>query len=65
MPHLSRHPGIPYVEASVKGTPIFFEYDLTKARTLLGFNPRYDIIRMIDDAIAFRNGEDIGVLPTD
>jgi hypothetical protein len=38
---------------------------LTKARTLLGFNPRYDIIRMIDDAIAFRDGMDIGVLATD
>ena len=64
IPHLSRCLDIPYVEASVKGTPTFYEYDLSKARTLLGFDPQYDIIRMIDDAIAFGRGEDIDVLPT-
>ena len=65
VPHLSKRLGIPYVEASVKGTPVFFEFDLAKARTVLGFNPQYDIIRMIDNAIAFRGGEDIGILATD
>ena len=62
---MSKRLGIPYVEAPVKGTPVFFEFDLAKARTVLGFNPPYDIIRMIDNAIAFRGGEDIGILATD
>ncbi len=64
VPYLSQRLGIPYVEASAKGTPTYYEYDLTKARERLGFRPEYDITRMIDDALAFRAGEGIGVLPT-
>lgn len=64
VPYLSQRLEVPYVEASVQGTPTFYEYDLTKARELLGFRPQYDITRMIDDALAFRAGEGIGVLPT-
>lgn len=64
VPHLSRNLGIPYVEAVVEGAPTFYEFDLSKARTLLGFQPRHDILRMIDDALTFRQGKDIGVLPT-
>jgi UDP-glucose 4-epimerase len=64
VPHLSERIGIPYIEASVTdGPPTFYEFDLSKARRLLGFEPRYDVISMIDDALAFRRGEDIGVLP--
>ncbi len=65
VPHMSERLDIPFVDAPVSGTPTFYEYDLTKARTLLGFEPQYDIIRMIDDAVAFSRGEDIGVLPTE
>ena len=63
--HLSERLGIPYVETRLKGDPTFYEFDLSKARKLLGFKPAYDIRRMIDDALAYRRGEDIGVLPTD
>ena len=63
VPHLSEKTGIPYIEASLKGTPTFYEFDLGKARRLIGFQPRHDIVTMIDDAIAFRDGHDIGVLP--
>ena len=62
---LSGRLGIPYVETVLKGDPTFYEFDLSKARRLLGFKPRYDIRRMIDDALAYRRGGDIGVLPTD
>ncbi len=46
-------------------TPItcILDFDISKARKLLGYKPEYDVFRMIDDAIAFRNGEDIGVIP--
>ncbi|MSS72427.1 MAG: NAD(P)-dependent oxidoreductase [Candidatus Latescibacteria bacterium] len=64
VPHLSQNLGIPYVEAVVEGTPTFYEFDISKARNLLGFQPRHDILRMIDDALAFQKGQDIGVLPT-
>jgi UDP-glucose 4-epimerase len=63
VPHLSERTGIPYIEASPKSTPTSYEFDLSKARRLIGFDPQCDIVRMIDDAIAFREGKDIGVLP--
>jgi UDP-glucose 4-epimerase len=64
VPHLSDRTGIPVVDARVSGGVTYYEYDLSKARRLLGFEPEVDIRRMIDDAVAFRAGEDIGVLPT-
>ena len=64
VPYLSEKLGIPYIEAVSQGIPTHYQFDLSKARNLIGFEPQFDIIRMIDDAIAFRNGEDIGVLPT-
>ena len=30
---------------------------------MLGYAPQYDAMRMIDDAVAFREGKDIGVVP--
>lgn len=64
VPYLSDSIGVPYVDARVSGGTTYYEYDLSKARRLLGFQPKYDVRRMIDDAVAFRAGEDIGVLPT-
>jgi UDP-glucose 4-epimerase len=64
IPYLSERLGIPYVEAQSSGVPTYYEYDLAKARRLLDFQPQYDIFRMIDDALAFERGENIGVLPT-
>ena len=64
VPHLSKRLDIPYIDVRVtRGPPSFYEHDLTKARTLLDWEPRYDIATMIDDALAFRSGEDVGVLP--
>ena len=63
VPHLSRRLGIPYIEAISAGIPTFYEFDLSKARRLLGFEPRFDIKRMIDDAVTFRRGEGVGALP--
>ena len=64
VPHLSKCLGIPYEAISVPGPPTFYEYELGKPRSKFGFRPQYDIIRMIDDAVAFREGGDITVLPT-
>ena len=65
VPYLSDRLGIPWVRAVCGGIPTFYEYDLTRARDLLGFKPEFDIFRMIDDAVAYRRGEHTGVLPTD
>jgi len=55
---------LPLVDIQVSGTPTFYEFDLSKAQTALGFQPSCDIVRMIVDALSFRRGEDIGVLLT-
>ena len=65
VPYLSQRLNIPYQEAVLHGPPTYYEYALTKARTLIGFDPQYDIIRIIEDAIAFREGKTIDVLPTE
>jgi len=65
VPYLSDRIGIPWVRAACGGVPTYYEYDLTRAREVLGFNPEFDIFRMIDDAVAYRNGEHTGILPTD
>ena len=39
------------------------EFDISKAQSVLGYQPEYDVIRMIDDAVDFRGGKDIGVIP--
>ena len=54
--------GMPYEEVH---TPVAWrlEFDISKARRVLGYAPEYDVFRMIDDAIAFRAGEDIDVIP--
>jgi nucleoside-diphosphate-sugar epimerase len=64
VPYLSERTGIPFVDATSTAIPTYYEYDLSEARERIGFAPRYDIRRMIDDALAFQRGEDIGVLPT-
>lgn len=64
VPYLSEKLGIPYVDATSRGMPTYYEYDIEKVRTLLGYEPQYGIERMIDDAVAFTRGEQIGVLPT-
>src|SRR5205807_3940001 len=64
VPYLSERIRIPYVEVRSSGVPSYYEFDLSKPRRLIGFTPTVDIFQMIDDALAFRRGENIGVLPT-
>jgi len=64
VPYLSERLAMPYVTGVSRAIPTYYEYDISKARDLLGFRPQHDIFTMIDDALAFRRGEAIGVLPT-
>ena len=41
----------------------WFEVANNKARTNLGYQPKYDFPDMVESALAFRSGKDIGVLP--
>ena len=60
--HLAERTGVDCAEVTIPNL-LRFWYDLSKAEKLLGYEPQYDIRRMIDDALAFQKGEDIGVLP--
>jgi UDP-glucose 4-epimerase len=64
VPYLSERIGIPAVSATVSGPPVNFAFDLGKAKGLIGFVPKYDVFRMIDDAVAFREGQELDVIPT-
>lgn len=55
---------LPVVEVQSDGVPTFYEFDISKARRLLGFAPSCTIDRMFEDAHHFRRGQDIGVVPT-
>lgn len=60
--YASKQTGVSYVTARMA---MHWDYalDITKARTILGFVPKYDIHRMIDDAVAYGKGKDLGVIP--
>ena len=63
VPHLSQALEIPWVEDSLE--PAFrYELDISKARSAFGYDPQYDVSRMVDDGVAYKLGRDIGVLPT-
>ena len=64
IPYLSERTGVPYVEARLPTTPMYYEFSLEMAREVLGFVPKYDTTAMIDDTLAFQRGEDIGVIPS-
>ncbi len=42
----------------------YFEFDLSKIKTLLDFEPQHDIASILDAAEAMRRGEDVGIIPT-
>lgn len=42
----------------------YFEFDLTKIKTMLGFEPQHDLASILDAAEAMERGEDVGIIPT-
>jgi UDP-glucose 4-epimerase len=65
IPYLAEKLDLPWVEVNLAGhAPTFYEFDLSKGRKLLGYEPSYDIFRMIDEGLAVRSGMAVGVVPT-
>jgi len=60
--HIAQKTGQAYTEVQLPNSWIF-ELSNDKAERLLGYRPRYDARRMIDSALEFRSGKDIGVIP--
>jgi len=49
---LSAQTGMPFVDARIPGEPIRIAHDISKARSILGYSPRWDIHRIIEAAVA-------------
>ena len=65
IPYLAQKLDAPYVDVRLADhIPTFYEFDLSKGRRLFNYQPGHDIFRMIDEALAFRAGEETGVIPT-
>ena len=63
VPYFSDRYGIGYVEARLPESN-YFEFDLSKIKRLLGYQPRHDVQSLIETAEAMRRGEATGVVPT-
>ena len=64
IPDLASRLDRPWVTAIDDGIPTDYAFDLTRCRTVLGYEPVIDTARMVADAVAHLRGESIGVLPT-
>ena len=51
--YVSQRLNLPIVEFEYEG---FYDFtiNITKARSVIGYNPQYDIIKIVDEAVAFR-----------
>jgi UDP-glucose 4-epimerase len=63
VPYLSERYNLDYVDARVLSSN-HFEFDLTKIKTLLGYQPEHELESVLDTAEAIRRGEDVGIIPT-
>ena len=65
VPYLAGKLDLPYVSMNLAGTtPTYYEFDLSKLKRLTGYEPRYDWVQMIDEAVAIRAGEAMRIIPT-
>jgi len=61
--HLHERTGQPYAEARIPNYLAFY-LDISKARRLLGYHPRYHGIAQLDQALDAAAGKETGVIPT-
>jgi nucleoside-diphosphate-sugar epimerase len=63
IPYMADKLGLDYVDVRLDGhVPTFYEFDLDKS--VRGYQPQYDIFRMIDSAIRVRQGQGPDAIPT-
>lgn len=58
VPYISKKTGTPYVTVTLPWKQMSCELSIAKARALIGYDPRYDVFRMVDSAILFQKGQD-------
>ena len=62
-PYLSERYHKDFVDVKLT-QPLHFEFDLSKIKTLLDYEPQHDLASILDAAEAMRRGEDVGIIPT-
>jgi len=63
IPYLCERYAMDFVDVKLT-QPNYFEFDLSKIKTLLGYKPQHDLASILDAAEAMRRGEDVGIIPT-
>ena len=63
MPYLSERYQMDFVDVQLPQS-LYFEFDLSKIKTLLDYEPQHDLASILDAAEAMRRGEDVGIIPT-
>ncbi len=63
MPYLSERYQMDFVDVKLPQS-LYFEFDLSKIKTLLDYEPQHDLASILDAAEAMRRGEDVGIIPT-
>jgi len=63
MPYLAERYGMDFVDVKLPHST-YFEFDLSKIKMLLGYEPRHDLASILDAAEAMHRGEDVGIIPT-
>ncbi len=63
VPWLAERYGLTYADARLPEAN-YFTLDLTKIQTRLGFQPKHDLVNIVETAEAIRRGEQTDVVPT-
>ena len=63
VPYLAERYQMPYTEARIPAGN-YFEFDLSKIKTLLGYQPQHDFYSILETAEAIRRGEETEIIPT-
>jgi len=63
VPYMAEKLGREYIDVKVPGPGMYYEYDLSKARQVLGYNPVHDEKSMVDIALSVQRGEETGWFP--
>lgn len=63
VPYLAERYELGYVEARIP-PPNYFEFDLSKIKSHLGYQPQHDFYSILETAEAIRRGEQTEVIPT-
>ncbi len=59
--YLHKRTGEPYAEAAIPNYLAFY-LDVSKAQRMLGYEPKYDGIAQLDQALVYAEGQDTGVI---